>query len=228
MKIKFGRTKYSIEVIMTAIRIYLSYTTSYRDVEEILKGEGIDVDHTTIYRWVIKYVPRLIQKFRKHKLRVGENWFLDETFIKVGGINYYLYRAVDSEGFTIDFKLYKRPNKTTAKKYLDMAIKNNLEPKKINIDGSLANEAGIKKYNEENDADIKITKIKYLNNIVEQDHRKIKRKVRSIQTFKNFSTAQITLAGIELMKMLKKGQGYLGSLFANDHIDSFHELAYLK
>ena len=79
MRIKFGRTKYSIEVIMTAIRIYLSYTTSYRDVEEILKEQGIDVDHTTIYRWVIKYVPLLIKKFRKHKLKVGENWQLDET-----------------------------------------------------------------------------------------------------------------------------------------------------
>lgn len=228
MKVKFGQTKYSIETIMTAIRLYLSYSTSYRDVEEILKERGITIDHTTIYRWVIKYVPKLLKKFRKYKLKTGEQWHLDETYIKVGGVDHYLYRAVDSEGYTIDFKLYTRRNKSAAKRYLTHAIKNNHTPEKINIDGSLANEAGIKTYNENNNTDIKITKIKYLNNIVEQDHRNIKRKTRSIQTFKKLATAQITLAGLEMINMLKKGQAYLGSLFARDYIDEFHELAYLK
>ena len=213
---------------MTAIRIYLSYQTSYRDVEEILKEQGIVVDHTTIYRWVIKYVPRLLHKFRKYKLKVGESWYLDETYIKVGGIDHFLYRAVDSKGCTIDFKLYTKRNKSAAKRYLNHAIKNNRRPKKVNIDGSLANKAGIKKYNNKNNTDIKITKIKYINNIVEQDHRKIKRKIKSVQTFKKISTAQITLAGIEMVNMLKKGQAFIGSLFVKDFIDEFHELAYLK
>lgn len=228
MRIKFGRTKYGIDVIMTAIRIYLSYPNSYRDVEEIMKEQGIDVDHTTIYRWIVKYVPRLLNKFRKYKLNVGEKWHLDETYIKVGGVEHYLYRAVDCEGRTIDFKLYKTRNKAAAKRYLAHAIKNNGTPKKVNIDGSLANEAGIKKYNKKHDEEIIITKVKYLNNIVEQDHRNIKRKTRSIQTFKNFYSAQITLAGIEMVKMLKKGQAYIGKLFAQNYIDEFHELAYLK
>jgi transposase-like protein len=124
---------------MTAIRIYLSYSTSYRNVEEILNEQGISVDHTTIHRWVIKYIPKLLQKFRQQKLEVGENWQLDETYIKVGGVERFLYPAVDSEGLTIDFKLYKTRNKSAAMRYLTHAIKNNRPPKEVNIDGSLAN-----------------------------------------------------------------------------------------
>ena len=213
---------------MTAIRPYLSYSTFYRDVEEILKEQGLIVDHTTIYRWVIKYVPKLLYKFRKYKLKVGERWYLNETYIKVGGVDHYIYRAVDSNGQTIDFKPYKKRNKSVAKRYLNHAIKNNRTPGKVNIDGGLAIEAGIKKYNFQNNSDIKITKIKYLNNIIEQDHRSIKRKFKSIQIFKKLSTAQIILAGMEMVKMLKKGQVFIGDLFVEGLIDEFHELTYLK
>ena len=228
VKIRFGKVLFSTETIMTAIRLYLSYGISYRDVEEIMLERGIKVDHTTIYRWVIKFTPKLLKKFKQFKLDVGSSWRLDETYIKVCGEWHYLYRAVDKEGYTIDFQLYKRRNKTAAYKYLKMAIEGNGLPEKINIDKSGANTAGIAKYNKVNGTEIEIRQCKYLNNIVEQDHRNVKRITKPIQTFKNFASARITLAGIEMMNMLKKRQAFLGNLFTTNYIEEFHELAYVK
>ena len=228
MRIRFGKVLFSTETIMTAIRLYLSYGISYRDVEEILLERGIKVDHTTIYRWVIKFTPKLLIKFKQCKLHVGTSWRLDETYIKVFGKWHYLYRAVDKEGNTIDFQLFKRRNKSAAYKYLKKAIEENGIPEKVNIDKSGANTAGIKLYNERKGTNIEIRQCKYLNNIVEQDHRNVKRITKPIQTFKNFASARITLAGIEMMNMLKKRQAYLGTLFTANYIDEFHELAYIK
>jgi putative transposase len=131
---------------------------------------------------------------------------MDETYIKVKGVWHYLYRAVDKENNTIDFLLTKKRDKKSAKRFLVKAINDNGLPEKINIDKSGANLAAIKSYNTEHNTNIEIRQVKYLNNIVEQDHRAIKRIVKGMLGFKSFNTASITLNGIEMVRMIKKGQ----------------------
>ncbi len=137
---------------------------------------------------------------------MGTRWRMDETYIKVKGEWKYFYRAVDKEGNTIDFLLTAKRDKKAAKRYLKKAIGRNTIPSLINIDKSGANKAGITTYNKENNTRIKIRQCKYLNNIVEQDHRFIKRITRAMLGFKDFACAQATLAGMELVRMLKKRQ----------------------
>ena len=129
---------------------------------------------------------------------------MDETYIKVKGQWRYLYRAVDKTGQTIDFLLTEDRDEQAAKRFLTKAIRRHGVPEKITIDGSAANEAAIKSYNAEHSTAIAIRKVKYLNNIVEQDHRGVKRITRPMLGFKAFDAAQATLVGIELMPMLKK------------------------
>ena len=131
---------------------------------------------------------------------------MDETYIRVKGQWYYLYRAVDKTGQTIDFLLTRHRDERAAKRFLTKAIRRHGVPEKITIDGSAANEAAIKSYNEEHGTAIVIRQVKYLNNVVEQDHRGVKRITRPMLGFKSFVAAQDTLVGIELMHMLKKRQ----------------------
>src|SRR6058998_1092004 len=137
---------------------------------------------------------------------MGCDYNIDETYIKVKGQWRYLYRAVDKMGQTIDFLLTKERDEQAAKRFLTKAIRRHGVPEKITIDGSAANEAAIKSYNEEHGSAITIRKVKYLNNIVEQDHRGVKRITRPMLGFKAFDAAQATLVGIELMHMIKKKQ----------------------
>ena len=131
---------------------------------------------------------------------------MDETYIQVKGQWYYLYRAVDKTGQTIDFLLTEPRDERAAKRFLTKAIRRHGVPEKITIDGSAANEAAIKSYNAEHGTAIIIRQVKYLNNVVEQDHRGVKRVTRPTLGFKSFEAAQQTLVGIELMHMLRKGQ----------------------
>ena len=144
--------------------------------------------------------------FHLCKRPVGRSWRMDETYIRVKGEWRYLYRAVDKTGQTIDFLLTEHRDTEAALRFLTHAIRRHGVPEKITIDGSEANEAAIKRYNEEHGTAIIIRQVKYLNNIVEQDHRGVKRITRPMLGFKSFDTAQYTLAGVELMHMLKKGQ----------------------
>ena len=193
-------------IILQAIYWYLRYALSYRDIEELMNERGVNVDHSTVQRWVIKYTTMLEDAFRKKKKSVGTSWRMDETYIKVKGEWYYLYRAVDKENNTIDFLLTKKRDKKAAKRFFVKAIKNNGLPEKITIDKSGSNKAAIEAYNKENNTDIEIRQVKYLNNIVEQDHRFIKRITRPMLGFKEFYSASVTLRGIELVRMIRKGQ----------------------
>jgi transposase-like protein len=194
------------EVILTGVRWYLAYPLSTRHVEELMEERGVEVDHATIDRWVIKYSPLLEEAFHRRKRPVWVSGRMDETYIKVKGQWRYLYRAVDKTGQTIDFLLTKERDEQAAKRFLTKAIRRHGVPEKITIDGSAANEAAIKSYNEAHGTAIAIRKIKYLNNIVEQDHRAVQRVTRPMLGFKAFDAAQGTLAGIELMHMIKKKQ----------------------
>src|SRR2546425_4718641 len=207
MAISFKGAHFPKEIILMGIRWYLAYPLSTRHVEELMEERGVELDHATINRWVIKYSPQLEEAFHRRKRPVWTSWRLDETSIKVKGEWRYLYRAVDKHGKTIDFLLPEQRDEQAAKKFLTKAIRRHGGvPEKITIDGSAANEAAIKTYNAEHGTIIEIRKIKYLNNIVEQDHRAVKRVTRPMLGFKAFEAAQSTLTGIELMHMLRKGQ----------------------
>jgi transposase-like protein len=155
---------------------------------------------------VVKYSPLLEEAFHRRKRPVWVSWRMDETYIKVKGQWRYLYRAVDKYGETIDFLLTEHRDKEAALRFLKKAIRRNGVPETITIDGSDANEAAIKSYNEEHGTTIVIRQVKYLNNVVEQDHRAVKRITRPMLGFKSFDAAQGTVAGIELMHMIKKRQ----------------------
>jgi len=169
----------------------------------------VDVDHSTINRWVIKYSPQLEEAFHRRKRPVWVSWRMDETYMKVKGQWRSLYRAVDKQGQTIDFLLTEHRDKAAALRFLKKAIRRNGLPETITIDGSDANAAAIKSYNEEHGTNIIIRQVKYFNNIVEQDHRGVKRVTRPMLGFKSFEAAQDTLVGIELMHMIKKQQRVL-------------------
>ncbi len=143
---------------------------------------------------------------KKRKDRVGTSWRLDETYIKVKGIWCYLYRAVDKLGNTVDFLLTRKRQRISAQSFLIKAINNNCRPRVINIDKSGSNIAAIKVYNKRSFSKIKILQYKYLNNIVEQDHRFIKWRIQNGLGFKSFESARRTLSGIEVLHMLRKNR----------------------
>jgi putative transposase len=206
MAVSFKGAHFPQEIILTGVRWYVAYPLSTRHVEELMLERGVHVDHATINRWVIKYSPQLAAAFHRRKRPVWVSWRMDETYIRVKGEWRYLYRAVDKYGQTIDFLLTEHRDKAAALRFLTQAIRRHGVPETITIDGSEANEAAIKSYNEEHGTHIIIRQVKYLNNMVEQDHRGVKRVTRPMLGFKSFAAAQDTLAGIELMHMLKKGQ----------------------
>ena len=206
MAISFKGAHFPPDIILMGVRWYVAYPLSYRHVEALLEERGVPIDHATIQRWVVKYSLLLEEAFHRRKRPVWVSWRMDETYIKVKGQWYYLYRAVDKTGQTIDFLLTEQRDEQAAKRFLTKAIRRHGVPEKITIDGSAANEAAIKSYNEEHGTAIAIRKIKYLNNIVEQDHRGVKRVTRSMLGFKSFDAAQGTLVGIELCRMIKKKQ----------------------
>ena len=204
----FKHHRFPKSIILQAVYFKLRFTLSYRDVEELLQIRGVEVDHSTIQRWVFKFSPEVEKNMNKRKRQVGSSWRMDETYIKVGGKDRYLYRAVDKFGNTVDFLLTKRRMKGSAQKFLNKAIGNNSKPRVINIDKSGANKSGIRSINREllTVKKIKIRQCKYLNNIVEQDNRNIKRRISIDTGFKEFESAQRTLAGIEVVNIIRKGQ----------------------
>ena len=214
--ISFKWRHFQQESIMLVVRWYLTYSLSYRDIEEMMLERGIKVDHSTINRWVTHYAPLLEEKFRKNlKRKTGVSWRMDETYIKIKGVWHYLYRAVDKEGDTIDFMLSKKRDEAAATAFFEKAIESSGLPEKVTIDKSGANNAGMNAINLQliilyflglPFMPIIIRQIKYLNNIVEQDHRSIKRITNPMMGFKSFHSAEATLAGIELYHMLKKCQ----------------------
>ena len=205
---KFKGCHFPKEVMLQAIRWYIAYPLSYRHVEELMEERGIELDHATINRWVVKYSPVFETQFRQVKKPIGKSWRMDETYIKVKGQWVYYYRAVDKENQTIDFFLSPTRDAQAARTFFEKAIGSSGKPEKVNMDKSGANLAGLEQINTVYPKDQQITarQIKYLNNSIEQDHRGIKRIVKPMLGFKNFVCANATLAGIELYHMLRKGQ----------------------
>ena len=201
-------------MILMAVRWYLAYALSYRNIEELMAERGSSVDHATINRWVVQYAPLLEESFGQHyKKPVGSSWRMDETYIKVKGEWHYLYRAVDKEGQTIDFMLSKNRDQEAARKFLEKAIRYSGIPDKVTIDKNGANKPGLEAINLQLEILLmwsgqffEIRQIKYLNDLAEQDHCAVKRIVNPMIGFKAFHSAEATLAGIELYHMLRKDQ----------------------
>jgi len=204
--VSFKGAHFAKDIILTCVRWYVAYPLSYRQLEELMQERGVSVDHATVNRWVLKYSPQLEAAFHCRKRPVWMSWRLDETYIRVRRQWHYLYRAVDKAGHTIDFLLTEQRDERAAMRFLTKAIRRHHVPNTVTLDGSRANAAAIASYNAEHDITIAIRQVRYLNNVVEQDHRAVKRIVRPMLGFKSMETAQRTLAGIEVMHMLKKGQ----------------------
>ena len=224
---------YEADIILLCIRWYLRYSLSYRDLEEMMRERGLHVDHTTIYRWVQHYAPELDKRCRPHLKACNDSWKVDETYIKVKKVWMYLYRAIDSQGTTLEFLLSPTRDAEAAKRFFVKALHSTAgsapgarpveeqvaqptadptttksAPRVINVDKNAAYPKAI--------ADLKATgvlpesvelrQVKYLNNLIEQDHRFIKRLVKPGMGFFSVETAERTLQGYEVMNMIRKGQ----------------------
>ena len=197
--------RFPIDVILVCIRWCAAYPLSYRHLEGMMQERGVFVDHSSINRWAIRFLPTLEKVFRKHKRPVGVSWRMDETYIKVKGIWKYLYRAVDKEGKTVDFLLTAKRDKAAAMRFFAKAMQTSGVPEKVTMDKSGANKAAMDAINASCEIPIIVRQAKYLNNIVEQDHRAVKRVTKPMLNFKSFQSAKCVLAGIELMHMIRKG-----------------------
>lgn len=226
MTVDFKGAHFPKSVILHATFFYVRYPVSYRDLQEILAERGVCVDHATLNRWVIRYSPLIAAQAQLRKCRTARSWRVDETYIKVKGKWTYLYRAVDRDGQTLDFMLSERRDLAAARRFFKKAITSNGVPQKVVIDKSGANLAGLQAMNTilkfTGTGDImEIRQIKYLNNILEQDHRFIKRITKPMMGFKMFHSASATLAGIEVAHMIRKNQ------FTNDNRSPFQVFAEL-
>lgn len=226
MTVAFKGTHFPKSIILHAVFFYVRYPVSYRDLQEILAERGIAVDHATLNRWVVRYSPLIAAQAQSRKRPTARSWRVDETYIKVRGQWTYLYRAVDRDGQTLDFMLSERRNLAAARRFFKKAIAANGVPDKIVIDKSGANLAGAQAVNTilkitGHSKMIEILQVKYLNNILEQDHRFIKRITKPMMGFKAFHSAAATIAGIEVAHMIRKNQ------FANDNRSPFEVFAEL-
>jgi putative transposase len=204
--INFKGSQFEREIILWGVRWYVAYPISYRQLEEMMGERGVAVDHSTLNRWVIKYAPEVEKQFRRRQRPVGRSWRLDETYVKIKGKWAYLYRAVDTEGQTIDFLLTPHRDRDAAEAFLHKAIRSQGLPEKITLDKSGSNTAAIRRYNKTHKTAIVMRHSKYLNNLVEQDHRAVKRLTRPMLGFKSFWAACCTIAGVEVMHAIRKGQ----------------------
>ena len=193
-----------------------------------MEERGLSMAHTTIMRWVHQYGPELDKRVRRHLKPTNDSWRVDETYIKVKGQWMYLYRAVDSEGNTIDFYLSKTRDKKAAKRFFKKALRSFhvSKPRIITVDKNSAYPIAVEELRKEKNmsSGMQFRQKKYLNNIVEQDHRFIKKRVRSMLGLKSFRTATYILSGIEAMHMIKKKQVHQGVKPAQNEVEFTHRL----
>jgi putative transposase len=215
----------SPEVIMLFVYMKCRFSLSYRDLEEMMSIRGALVDHATLQRWVIRFVPLIDKAVRSRKKPVGSSWRMDETYVKLNGNWIYLYRAVDSLGNTIEFLLRKHRDALAAKAFFRKAFKYNTLPDKVTIDKSGSNISALNAANKDlpENKQIEIRQIKYLNNIIEQDHRFIKKRIKPMLGFKSFNSARTTITGIENIHIIQKKQ----IIGANDNNSTFEDFAML-
>ncbi len=198
------------ELILWGVRWYCRYAISYRDLEEMMEERGINVSHTTLYHWVQEYAPKIDQRSRPFLKTSTDSFRIDETYIKVKGQWKYLYRAVDTKGNTLDFLLAAKRDKQAVKRFFKKMLGNLhvATPRVLTVDKNLAYPPAINELKKEGvlPKSLNCRQRKYLNNIIEQSHRFIKRLVKNNHWFQRFISAKNTLAGYEILNMIRRGQ----------------------
>ena len=207
------------EIIVLCVRWYLRFKLSFRDLAEMMGERELSIAHTTIMRWVHHYAPEFERRWNRFARPAGPSWRVDETYVKVRGEWVYLYRAVDRAGNTIDFRLSPWRDVAAAKAFFRKAIKGQgSSPRTITLDGYAASHRAVREMKADGElpGDTKLRSSKYLNNLIEQDHRGVKLRIGPMLGFKRFRTAAITIAGIELLRQISKGQFNLTRLRLQD------------
>src|ERR1700746_1377576 len=196
------------EIIVLCVRWYLTFKLSSRDLVQMMAERGITLTHTTILRWVQRYVPYFEKRWSRYARPVGDSWRVDETYLKIKGQWVYLYRAVDKVGHTVDFLLSKRRDIAAAKRFFFRATRQHGVPRVITLDGYAASHCAVAKLKEVGTLPrrVRVRSCKSLNNVIERDHRRIKQRIRPMLGFKRFETAAVTIRGIELAEKIKKQQ----------------------
>jgi putative transposase len=194
-------------VIHLCVRWYLTYNLSLRNLKEMMAERGITMDHSTVHRWVQHFSPMLLERFTRKKRPVTRKLNLDEAYVQVKGEWLYLHRALDSNGNTVEFLFSRNRDLKAAKRFIRKALAQHGRPEKITIDGSQSNRMAIMQCDAESQlrqggSSLTIRSSKYLNNAIEQDHRRLKRRIRSMLGFKCTTSANTTLASIELIHMM--------------------------
>jgi transposase-like protein len=204
----FKSRHFDQEIITLCVRWYVTYKLSYRDLADMMAERHIDVAHTTIMRWVQRSMPEFEKRWQRYARSVGTSWRIDETYIKLKGKWVYLYRGVDKEGQTIDFFLSERRDITAAKRFLQQAIEKRGVPEKLTLDGYAASHAAVAGLQEEAilPVELIVRTNRYLNNVIEQDHRRVKQRVRPMLGVKRFDHAALVISGIELLHQIQKAQ----------------------
>lgn len=211
----YRRRRFPPETIELCVRWYITYRLSYRDLVAMMAERDIFVSHTTILRWVLRYVPEFEKRWARHSRPVNSSWRMDETAIAVGGRSRYLYRAVDGQGRTVDSLLCTDRSRDSAQAFFQKAVATQagVWPRTVNMDGNVASHQAVRLLAQEDQRwqSVVVRGRHYLNNIVEQDHRAIKSRCAPMLGFKSFGAAAITLAGIELAHRIRKRQFRLGT-----------------
>lgn len=206
----FRGRHFADEVITLAIRWYLRFSLSYRDLEELLRERGVAVDHTTLWRWTQSYAPQLERRLRPHLRPTGRRWHIDETFVRASGEWVYLYRAVDETGATVDFFLAPQRSVRKAKLFFRRALSAPARPvpSELIVDGNPTYPIAVRALQRESQLPkhVRWRCRAHSNNWIEQDHRAIQRRVRAKQSFRSWQGAKCTIAGYEAIHMIRKGQ----------------------
>ena len=210
----FAGRHFDAEIVVLCVRWYLSFKLSYRDLVSMMSERGVNLAHTTILRWVQHYTPEFEKRWKRYARPVGGSWRMDETYVKVRGEWVYLYRAVDKAGKTVEFLLSRQRDINAAKEFLRKAMKGQRVPAKVTLDAYAASQRAVADLKRDGELPkrVVVRSSKYLNNLIEQDHRRIKERLRPMLGLKSFETADVVISGIELAEKIKKGQFKLGKL----------------
>jgi transposase, IS6 family len=203
------RRRFPVEIILLCVRWYCKYGISYRDLAEMMQERGVNVDPSTIFRWVQRYAPEIEKRVRRYQGYRSGSWRVDETYVRVGGKWKYLFRAVDKHGQLIDFMLSDRRNTRAAYRFLRKALRTMSDhpPSSITTDKRASYPKAIQRLQKEGllSKDVMQRRSKYLNNIIEADHGALKRVIRPIRGFQRMATASAAIKGFEVMRMIRRG-----------------------